>query len=86
MKVMSLPALRSADFTSWQIFLVLIPVTVWVEARAVMRPERLSQSNDQIGNRTSELPGGKAVPQPIVPPPTPLYYQKDMEYQNILGT
>jgi hypothetical protein len=48
-------------------FLVLIPVRVWVDPRAIMRLEELDQfkkSNVLIGNRTRDLAACRIMPQP----------------------
>ena len=56
-----------AVFTLQEIFLVLISVRDWVNHSAVGRIVSRKNSNDIIGNRTSDLPAGSAVPQPNVP-------------------
>ena len=48
-------------------FLVLISVRSFVDPKATVRPE-FKKCNDTIGNRTRDLSGFSAVPQPTAPP------------------
>ena len=51
--------------------MVLVSVTGWVDPWAMVRPERIMSmkySNDNIGNRTRDLPACSAVPKPTAPP------------------
>jgi hypothetical protein len=62
------------------IFLVLF-LSSWVDPRALVRPERLSQwkiSKDRIRNRTRDLPTCSPVPWPAALPRTPLW--RGIEY------
>ena len=49
---------------------LLISVRGWVDPKATVRPE-MKNSNDTIGNWTSDLPTCGAVSQPTAPPRTP---------------
>ena len=67
MKVARLSALSTCRIYPQEIFLVLTSVRGWVDPRAKVRSEELLTvriSNYTIRNRTSNLPGCGAVPQP----------------------
>jgi hypothetical protein len=42
----------------------------------------MKNSNDTIGNRTSDLPACSARPQPIAPPRAPVFIGSDYNYMN----
>jgi hypothetical protein len=65
MKVASLSAQRTGPLYPKEIFLVLISVSVWVDPRAIVRPERLCEWKILIGNRSRDLQVCSAVPQPL---------------------
>jgi len=65
MNVISLSALRIRRLYHRDIFLALISIIVRIDHKYTVRTEELSMINfnDDIGNRTRDLPDGSAVPQ-----------------------